>query len=163
MDENEGFFINTPPADAEVPRQSSPNLEIGYRIRQAQRAGFGDKEIISELAKELPNVNQALKAGFKPTDIVNEYLSSSMGVGEVASRAISNIPSSFGSLVGNVVEAVTSPVQTAKSVLDLGAGILQNVLPESLVQAVGEDKASREVASKVGQFYADRYGSVEGA
>jgi hypothetical protein len=163
MDENEGFFVNTPPADAEVPRQSSPNLEIGYRIRQAQRAGFGDKEIISELAKELPNVNQALKAGFKPTDIVNEYLSSSMGVGEVASRAISNIPSSFGSLVGNVVEAVTSPVQTAKSVLDLGAGILQNVLPESLVQAVGEDKASREVASKVGQFYADRYGSVEGA
>lgn len=163
MDENEGFFVNTPPADAEVPRQSSPNLEIGYRIRQAQKAGFGDKEIISELAKELPNVNQALKAGFKPTDIVNEYLSSSMGVGEVASRAISNIPSSFGSLVGNVVEAVTSPVQTAKSVLDLGAGILQNVLPESLVQAVGEDKASREVASKVGQFYADRYGSVEGA
>jgi hypothetical protein len=163
MDENEGFFVNTPPADAEVPRQSSPNLEIGYRIRQAQKAGFGDKEIISELAKELPNVNQALKAGFKPTDIVNEYLSSSMGVGEVASRAISNIPSSFGSMVGNVVEAVTSPVQTAKSVLDLGAGILQNVLPESLVQAVGEDKASREVASKVGQFYADRYGSVEGA
>lgn len=163
MDENEGFFVNTPPADAEVPRQSSPNLEIGYRIRQAKRAGFGDKEIISELAKELPNVNQALKAGFKPTDIVNEYLSSSMGVGEVASRAISNIPSSFGSMVGNIVEAVTSPVQTAKSVVDLGAGILQNVLPESLVQAVGEDKASREVASKVGQFYADRYGSVEGA
>jgi len=163
MDENEGFFVNTPPADAEVPRQSSPNLEIGYRIRQAQRAGFGDKEIISELAKELPNVNQALKAGFKPTDIINEYLSSSMGVGEVASRAISNIPSSFGSMVGNIVEAVTSPVQTAKSVVDLGAGILQNVLPESLVQAVGEDKASREVASKVGQFYADRYGSVEGA
>jgi hypothetical protein len=163
MDENEGFFVNTPPADAEVPRQSSPNLEIGYRIRQAQKAGFGDKEIISELAKELPNVNQALKAGFKPTDIVNEYLSSSMGVGEVASRAISNIPSSFGSMVGNIVEAVTSPVQTAKSVVDLGAGILQNVLPESLVQAVGEDKASREVASRVGQFYADRYGSVEGA
>ena len=163
MDENEGFFVNTPPADAEVPRQSSPNLEIGYRIRQAQKAGFGDKEIISELAKELPNVNQALKAGFKPTDIINEYLSSSMGVGEVASRAISNIPSSFGSMVGNIVEAVTSPVQTAKSVVDLGAGILQNVLPESLVQAVGEDKASREVASRVGQFYADRYGSVEGA
>jgi len=163
MDENEGFFVNTPPADAEVPRQSSPNLEIGYRIRQAQRAGFGDKEIISELAKELPNINQALKAGFKPTDIINEYLSSSMGVGEVASRAISNIPSSFGSMVGNIVEAVTSPVQTAKSVVDLGAGILQNVLPESLVQAVGEDKASREVASRVGQFYADRYGSVEGA
>jgi len=138
MEENQGFFVGTPQADAQVPTQSSPELEIGYRIRQA-------------------------KSGFKANEIVEEYMASSMGAGEVAGRALRNIPSSFGSLVGNVVEAVTSPVQTAKSVLDLGAGILQNVLPESLVQAVGEDKASREVASKVGQFYADRYGSVEGA
>lgn len=86
-----------------------------------------------------------------------------MTAGEVATSAVRNLPSSFGNLIGNIVEAVSSPIQTAKSVLDLGAGILQNVLPESLVQAVGEDKASREVAKKVGQFYVDRYGSVEGA
>lgn len=86
-----------------------------------------------------------------------------MTAGEVATSAVRNLPSSFANLVGNVVQAVTSPIETAKSVLDLGAGILQNVLPESLVQAVGEDKASRDVARKVGQFYADRYGSVEGA
>jgi hypothetical protein len=83
--------------------------------------------------------------------------------GQVASGAITNFPSSFGNLVGNVVSAVTSPLETAKSVVDLGAGILQNVLPERLVQAVGEDKQSREVANQVGKFYVDRYGSVEGA
>jgi hypothetical protein len=83
--------------------------------------------------------------------------------GQVASGAITNFPSSLGNLVGNVVSAVTSPIQTAKSVVDLGAGILQNVLPERLVQAVGEDKGSREVANQVGKFYVDRYGSVEGA
>jgi hypothetical protein len=83
--------------------------------------------------------------------------------GQVASGAITNFPSSFGNLVGNVVSAVTSPIETAKSVVDLGAGILQNVLPERLVQAVGEDKKSREVANQVGKFYVDRYGSVEGA
>lgn len=83
--------------------------------------------------------------------------------GQVASGAIANFPSSFGNLVGNVVSAVTSPLETGKAVLDLGAGILQNVLPERLVQAVGEDKGSREVARKVGEFYVDRYGSVEGA
>ena len=83
--------------------------------------------------------------------------------GQVASGAITNFPSSFGNLVSNVVSAVTSPIETGKAVLDLGAGILQNVLPERLVKAVGEDKQSREVASKVGQFYVDRYGSVEGA
>ena len=163
MEENQGFFVGTPQADAQVPTQSSPELEIGYRIRQAKKAGFSDSDIVSVLAEEVPNVKNALKSGFKPNEIVEEYMASSMGAGEVAGRALRNIPSSFGSLVGNVVEAVTSPVQTAKSVLDLGAGILQNVLPESLVQVVGEDKASREVASKVGQFYADRYGSVEGA
>lgn len=163
MEENQGFFVGTPQADAQVPAQSKPELEIGYRIRQAKQAGFSDSDIVSVLAEEVPNVKNALKSGFKPNEIVEEYMASSMGAGEVAGRALRNIPSSFGSLVGNVVEAVTSPVQTAKSVLDLGAGILQNVLPESLVQAVGEDKASREVASKVGQFYADRYGSVEGA
>lgn len=163
MEENQGFFVGTPQADAQVPTQSKPELEIGYRIRQAKQAGFSDSDIVSVLAEEVPNVKNALKSGFKPNEIVEEYMASSMGAGEVAGRALRNIPSSFGSLVGNVVEAVTSPVQTAKSVLDLGAGILQNVLPESLVQAVGEDKASREVASKVGQFYADRYGSVEGA
>jgi len=86
-----------------------------------------------------------------------------MTAGEVAQTAISNVPSSFANLVGNIAQAVTSPIQTAKSVLDLGAGILQNVLPEGLVQAVGEDKASRDVARKVGQFYVDRYGSVGGA
>lgn len=163
MEENQGFFVGTPQADAQVPTQSSPELEIGYRIRQAKKAGFSDSDIVSVLAEEVPNVKNALKSGFKANEIVEEYMASSMGAGEVAGRALRNIPSSFGSLVGNVVEAVTSPVQTAKSVLDLGAGILQNVLPESLVQAVGEDKASRDVASKVGQFYADRYGSVEGA
>lgn len=86
-----------------------------------------------------------------------------MTAGEVAASAIQNIPSSFGGMVSNIYTAVTNPLDTAKSVLDLGAGILQNVLPESFVKAVGEDKASREVANKVGEFYKNRYGSVEGA
>ena len=82
---------------------------------------------------------------------------------EVLTGAVTNFPSSVGSMLGDIYQAVTSPVQTTKAVLDLGAGILQNALPERLVQAVGEDKASRDLASKVGQHYVERYGSVEGA
>jgi hypothetical protein len=82
---------------------------------------------------------------------------------EVLTGAVTNFPSSVGSMLGDIYQAVTSPIQTTKAVLDLGAGILQNVLPERLVQAVGEDKASRDLASKVGQHYVERYGSVEGA
>jgi hypothetical protein len=83
--------------------------------------------------------------------------------GEVASQAVTNFPSSFGNLVGSLATAITSPLETGKAILDVGAGALQNILPERLVQAVGEDKGSREVANQVGRFYADRYGSVEGA
>ena len=82
---------------------------------------------------------------------------------DVPLEAVKNFGPSVANMVGDIYQAVTSPVQTAKSVLDLGAGILQNVLPERLVQAVGEDKPSRELASKVGQHYVNRYGSVEGA
>lgn len=82
--------------------------------------------------------------------------------GDVASNAIANFPSSFRNLIGNIVTAIANPLETGKSILDVGAGALQNVLPERLVQAVGEDKQSREMARKVGEFYAERYGTGEG-
>ena len=161
MDENQGFFVGAPQAGAEAPTQSRPEVEIGYRIRQAKQAGYSDNDIVSVLAEEMPNVKQAIKSGFKPNEIVEEYLTSSMGLGEVAGRAIRNVPSSFAGVVSNVAEAITSPIQTAKTVLDLGAGLLQNVLPERMVQAIGEDKASRDLAKKVGEFYVERYGGIE--
>lgn len=83
--------------------------------------------------------------------------------GEVATGAVLNLPSSTFNLAKGLYEAVTSPVKTIKGILDIGAGGLQNLLPENFVKLLGEDKASREVANQVGQFYADRYGSVEGA
>jgi hypothetical protein len=86
-----------------------------------------------------------------------------MSWSDVPVEAVKSFGPSVANMVGDIYQAVTSPVQTTKAVLDLGAGALQNVLPERLVQAIGEDKPSREVASKVGQYYADRYGSAEGA
>lgn len=81
---------------------------------------------------------------------------------DVPLEAVKNIGPSVANMVGDIYQAVTNPVQTAKTVLDVGAGGLQNLLPESLVQLIGEDKASRDVASQVGQFYKQRYGTEEG-
>jgi hypothetical protein len=81
--------------------------------------------------------------------------------GEVATGAVVNLPSSTFNLAKGLYEAVTSPVKTVKGILDIGAGGLQNLLPENFVKLLGEDK--REVANQVGQFYSDRYGSIEGA
>ena len=85
-----------------------------------------------------------------------------MGAADIAGQAIRNVPSSGARMIGDIVQAITSPVQTTKAILDVGAGALQNILPERLVQAIGEDRPSREVASQVGQFYKQRYGSEEG-
>lgn len=85
-----------------------------------------------------------------------------MGALDVAQRAVANVPASAGRMVQDIYQAVTSPVQTAKTVLDIGAGTLQNLLPESLVRMIGEDRPSRQVASQVGEFYKQRYGSEEG-
>ena len=82
--------------------------------------------------------------------------------GDVASGAVQNLIPSTGKLIGGIAESVMSPVKTAKSLVDLGAGAIQNALPESLVNAIGADKPSQEMASKVGQFYKERYSSMPG-
>ena len=81
---------------------------------------------------------------------------------EVAVEAVRNLSESTYKLGKQTVEAIMSPIQTADTITKLGAGILQEVLPEGLVQAIGEDKESRQLAQKVGQMYADKYGSIEG-
>jgi hypothetical protein len=114
-------------------------------------------------APELKAMVERIRAGQKPTEKPMSSAQPQMSAADVAVSAVKNFPSSVGSMLGDIYEAVSSPIQTTKAVLDLGAGILQNALPERLIQAVGEDKASRDLASKVGQHYVQRYGSVEGA
>ena len=86
-----------------------------------------------------------------------------MGALDVATKAVKNLPSSTSKMVGDIISAISSPLQTGKAILDVGAGALQNILPEALVQAIGEDKPSRQAASQVAQMYVDKYGSAEAA
>ena len=91
---------------------------------------------------------------------------------QTASEAVRNIPSSAAQFFGNVVQAVTSPVETAKGLGLAAAGgiakVEQAVLPESVRNFVRSLAASPEnydqavaAANAVGGFYKDRYGSVE--
>lgn len=88
---------------------------------------------------------------------------------EVAGSALINLPSSAGKFVGDLFQAITSPVETAKGVLDLGAGALQNITPKGVRDFVNKFETNPEaaqravgVANAVGGEYAKRYGSVEG-
>ena len=84
-------------------------------------------------------------------------------------ETISNIPGSalqFGKAIGS---AVAHPLQTGKSLLQLGAGGTANTI-EKIADLAGVknaedifDLSSEETASAVGDFYVQRYGSLEGA
>lgn len=82
-----------------------------------------------------------------------------MSWGEVGKQAIINLPSSGANIVKGIYGAVTNPVETVSNVAKLTKGAAQNVLPESIV---GADPEAQAMASQLGQFYKDRYGSMEG-
>ena len=91
------------------------------------------------------------------------------GLLEVPGQAIANIPASAKKFAGGLYEAVTSPVQTAMGVLDIGAGALQKALPESAVNFINQFEGNTnaavravEAANAMGGMFKDRYGSYEG-
>ena len=72
---------------------------------------------------------------------------------EVAGQAVTNIPSSALQYGKDIFTAVTDPIGTAKSIGELGLGIIQLAIP-------GE-QASEQQAKAVGQYFANRYGGME--
>ena len=66
-----------------------------------------------------------------------------------------------------MVTAVTSPIDTLAGLAELTMGAFQNLTPLDLEKSFGaspEDvKRTRSMANAVGEFYKDRYGSIEGA
>ena len=70
-------------------------------------------------------------------------------------RAKQNFVPSSKQLVTDTVEMITHPVQTAKSLYELGSGVVQLAIP-------GE-QGNEDTARAVGQHFVDRYGSIEKA
>lgn len=80
-------------------------------------------------------------------------LAANAGIGDVLGTAGSNLLPSAKRFGGDIVQAVTNPVETGKNLMKIAAGIGEKLIP-------GEQ--SHEVyADAVGKFFADRYGGVE--
>jgi hypothetical protein len=89
--------------------------------------------------------------------------------GDVPGEALGNVIPSAKRFAGGVVEAVTSPVQTAKTLFQTAGGAVVGALPQSaqdwLISVANNPETVRqsiEMANQVGGFYKDRYGSLEG-
>jgi hypothetical protein len=164
---------------------------IQEQIAQAKAAGYDDAAITKHLGG-LPEysgkIKTALDAGYQPSDILG-YLAPATTTAtrqnvaaeppktpigkkrswlDVPVEAVTNVVPSAINLASGIYEAVTSPVQTAKGIVDIGAGALQNVLPQGVVDFVNQfdknpDARNRAIAAAdaVGGFYKDRYGSEE--
>jgi hypothetical protein len=88
---------------------------------------------------------------------------------EVPAAAMRNLPASAKQFATGLYEAVTNPVQTIKTVGDIGAGALRSAVPTSVrdfIDRFDADPASTQramdVANAVGGMYKERYGSLEG-
>jgi hypothetical protein len=92
----------------------------------------------------------------------------SMSLMDVGAQAIQNIPRSAAQFGKGLYEAVTSPVKTAGSLLDIAAGGLNLALPEpvrNFMAKIDTDPAATQravnAAKQFGGVYAQRYGSVD--
>jgi len=76
-----------------------------------------------------------------------------LSLGSVALGAITNIPSSAAQFASDVVTPILHPWDTAKSVVSLGLGLIQLLIP-------GEQE-DEKTARAVGKFFSDRYGGID--
>lgn len=144
-------------------------------IEAAKQAGYSDAEIADELARRTGrDAAGARKAGYSDAEIISEFSrgNKQMNWGEVPGVAVSNLPSSAGRFAGDMVAAASHPMDTAKSlggVLDSAENKLVNFVsgrkdgePLTGWQKFWGLDGSEDKANAVGQYFADRYGSVEG-
>ena len=92
----------------------------------------------------------------------------SMSMMDVGAQAIQNIPGSAVQFGKGIAEAVTSPVKTAGSLLDIAAGGVNLALPEpvrNFLAKIDTDPAATQravnAAQQFGGVYKQRYGSVD--
>jgi muramidase (phage lysozyme) len=135
-------------------------FRIGAPVQQQNQTRNPFEELNAEFA--LQPAPQAQVAA-QPTQ------NAPMSVGDVAYGAMTNLPASAVKYGKELYQAVTNPIQTLSSILDVGAGALKNITPKSIASFIdtfdkNPEAAQRAVqaANAVGGEYAKRYGSLEG-
>ena len=81
---------------------------------------------------------------------------------DVPGEAMRNLPSSAGNFASGIYQTVRHPINTAESLIKLGAGAVRNTIPEGYRSQRPEAVQASDTANAVGNFYKDRYGSMEG-
>lgn len=142
-------------------------MNYAKQIREAQENGYSDREILDFMSSFEPGISEARGSGYSDREIlsflgggsadipgVDTSKKAGMTWKDVASNAVENIIPSAKRAGGEMWDAITNPVDTAKNIGKVALGTVQKILP-------GEQEYEKN-ADAVGRYFADRYGSMEG-
>ena len=131
--------------------------------QQAIRTRFGLVDAVETPAapSEIPGQRAGVNA-----DYVRRLAEGATAGPDPIREMIKNTPSSAMKFAGGLAEAITHPVQTLGTMMDIGAGALQNALPKPVVDFVNSlssdpaaAKRAVDAANAMGGELANRYGS----
>jgi hypothetical protein len=115
------------------------------------------------------NIPDWAKESSEIPDWAKEKETPKISLGDVAYGAVTNFIPSAVKYGADIAQAVMNPIKTVGSILDVGAGALQNVLPKQVVDFVNQFETNPEAseravqaANAVGGEYAKNYGTIEG-
>lgn len=111
--------------------------------------GATTEEVKAEVIRQNPHLSQT-----SPAPAMTSAPDEKMGIGQMFVQGAVNFPRSAYELGKSTVEAITSPIETGKNIVSLGSSVLGKL---------GITDASPDVANQVGEFYKNRYGSVDNA
>jgi len=136
-------------------------------VKNADKKGTPDFEKVAAAYKQvraqaeeqsLPAVTVTPETSGQPVNEVPAPRNYSLG--EVPGAMIRNAPASGLKVIGDVVTAVTSPIQTTTGIGDLVGGLMEPVTPNFLY---GGDSRERALAarSSFADYLAERFGGTE--
>jgi hypothetical protein len=134
------------------PAQAEATANAVAQKRAEGVTSFGGDAVYEDLTKqEEDKAAAAGAAGAGPDG--GDGDGGGLGWGETLGSALVNLPRSTAEELGGIWDAVTSPIQTAQSIGSLGGALL------SKMGVADFDESS---ADALGQYYINKYGSIEG-
>ena len=91
----------------------------------------------------------AIASSENKRNFLNEYDPNKSTIGQ----AITNIPSSGKQLGYDMIQPIMHPIQTAKSLKDLGSSIINLFVPD--------EQGNEQLAREVGNYFKERYGGLD--
>jgi hypothetical protein len=134
------------------PAQAEATANAVAQKRAEGVTSFGGDAVYQDITKQNEDEAAAGTAGGTGGDGTGGD-GGGLGWGETLGSALINLPRSTADELGGIWDAVTSPIQTAKSIGSLGGALL------SKMGVADFDESS---ADALGQYYVNKYGSIEG-